>query len=126
MYYSSKDMLRASVIPVLLGASPQAFCLAWKIYLRSGIISYICDERQSAAHALNPCSKFFPLISASDPRVMIDVLTYLAAEPDHLPIIIPCNDFYSKFADQNRELLEERFIISDHKRFFDEAPMSVF
>lgn len=126
MYYSSKDMIRASVIPVLLGASPRAFCLAWKIYLRSGIISYICDERQSAAHALNPCSKFFPLISASDSSVMIDALTYLAADPDHLPIIIPCNDFYRDFTDRNRDLLEARFIISDCKRFFDEAPMSVF
>ena len=126
MYYSEKDILRASVIPVLLGSSDEAFRLSWKIYFRSGIISYVCDERRSFSQMLNPFVHFFELGARSEPDILLESLAYFASERDYLPIIVPCNEFYRDFTKQYRDSLETKFIISDSKRFFEEKPMSIF
>ena len=94
MYYDSKDMLRASVIPVLLGDSAAAHLMAAKIYLRSGIISYICDSRRSFWNYVDPFSRFFSLISSAEEGIVCEALGYLASAKDYLPIIVPCDEYF--------------------------------
>ena len=126
VYYDSKNMLRQTVIPVLLGDCARSHLFALRIYLRCGIVSYICDDRRRAADLINPTTKFFSLGSKKDARVICDILDYLASSKDYLPIIIPCNEYYRAFISENREFLEARFILSDTESFFEEKPMSVF
>ncbi|MBQ7384858.1 MAG: hypothetical protein IJV72_08735 [Clostridia bacterium] len=126
MYYDSKDMLRQTVIPVLLGDCARAHLFSLKIYFRCGIVSYMCDDKRRAADFINPTTKFFPLYSKKDTRVICDILDYLASVKDYLPIIIPCNEYYREFVRENREFLESRFILSDTESFFKQKPMSVF
>ena len=126
MYYEPKDMLRASVIPVLLGDCSAAHLMAFRIYHRCGIISYICDEKRSLVNYLNPFSRFFHLVSLTEQRTALDTLEYLSSNRDYLPIILPCNEFFQSFVEQNRDFLETRFIISDKASFFTQKPMSVF
>ena len=126
MDYNSKDMLRSCVIPVLLGDTFSAHILAAKIYFRTGIISYVCDSKISFLDYLDPLSKFFSLVSEDEEDIICQCLEYLASNKEYLPIVIPCNERYSAFADKYREFLEPRFILSDKESFFSEPPMSIF
>ncbi len=119
-------MLRATVIPVLLGDCPSAHFLAMRIYLKCGIVSYICDKKRKITDLVNPFSRFFCIHSRKETRVILDSLDYLSASKDYLPIIIPCNEFFNAFTKENEAFLEARFIISDKKSFFGQKPMSVF
>ena len=71
MYYNSKDMLRSSVIPVLLGDNLSAHLMAAKIYLRCGMISYVCDAKMTVADYIDPFSRFFSLVSETDADIII-------------------------------------------------------
>ena len=124
--YDSKDMLRTTVIPVLLGNCATAHLFAARIYLRSGIVSYICDEKRRAVDLVAPFSSFFCLQSRKEPRAILDCLEYLASSKDYLPIILPCNAFYEDFVKAHEDILASRFIISDRKSFLKQKPMSVF
>lgn len=126
MDYNSKDMLRSCVIPVLLGDTPSSHLLASKIFLRTGIISYICDSKISFLDYLDPMSKFFLLASESDGDMICTSLAYLSSNKEYLPIIIPCNEYYRSFVDKHKNFLEPRFIISDKVSFFSVPPMSIF
>lgn len=126
MRYESKDMLRASVIPVLLGDCPAAHLMAFRIYLKCGIVSYICDERRTVADYLDPFSRFFDLVSLGEQNIALSALDHLSSNRDYLPIIIPCNDYFHNFAAENKEFLEERFILSDRASFFTQKPISIF
>lgn len=126
MNYDSKDMLRATVIPVLLGDCHTAHRFAASIYFRCGIVSYVCDDKKRLLDLLDPCSRFFRLHSRKEPRVILDSLDYLASVKDYVPIIIPCNSFYEELVRENRDFLEPRFIISDRESFFVQKPMSIF
>ena len=126
MNYSEKDMIRSALLPLLLGASGEALTLSFRIYLRFGVTSYICDEGQSIIHTLNPATRFLDLGARSEPEILLESLVAISERGDYLPIIIPCDDFYRSFTARFRDTLETRFIISDRKRFFSERPMSVF
>lgn len=125
MDYNKNDMLRESVIPALLGNSAAARFMAFRIYLRYGIISYICADRPRLFDRIDPFSKFFPLHSASEEGVMLEVLDYLARDREYLPVIIPCGEYFENFVEKNREFLEARFIIADRESFFTKKPMSI-
>ena len=126
MYYNSKDMLRSSVIPVLLGDNLSAHLMAAKIYLRCGIISYVCDAKITVADYIDPFSRFFSLVSETDADIICETLDYLASNKEYLPIIIPCNERYKDLINKRKSFLEPRFIISDKESFFTEPPMSIF
>lgn len=126
MDYNSKDMLRSCVIPVLLGDTPRVHLLAAKIYLRTGITSYICGSKKSFLDYIDPFSKFFSLVSDNDGDIICEALGYLASNKEYLPIIIPCNKPYKAFVDKHQTFLEPRFIISDKESFFSLPPMSIF
>ena len=125
MGYNKNDMLRESVIPVLLGDSAAAHLLAFRIYLRFGITSYICDSKRGLLGYIDPFSKFFSVGDPAEPRAVLDALDYLSAGKDYLPIILPCCDRFSELTEKNRDFLEARFILSDRASFFNKKPMSV-
>lgn len=124
MDYSTKDMLRASLVPILLGDSFKAHLLAVRIYLRSGISSYVCDDRRRLADFIDPFSSFYSITSDLD--VALTVLGNLLPDDEYIPILIPCNSRYEQFVRENKDFLESRYIISDSRRLFEQKPMSEF
>ena len=125
MDYNRNDMLRESIIPVLLGDCPAAHLMAARIYLRFGIVSYVCGEKPRFADRIDPFSKFFALGSAAEPRVVLDSLDYLASNKDYLPILSPTDEFFCEFVKQNKDFLETGFILSDKKSFFTKKPILI-
>ena len=126
MFYDTKEMLRKSVIPVLLGDCAAAHALSFRIYFRCGVVSYVCDENRRISDYLNPFSRFFSLICQSDDDVICDALDYLSSKKDYLPVIIPCSDRFRTFVNSHRDFLESRFIIATPETIFKQTPMSIF
>ena len=124
MDYSKQDILRATLVPILLGDSIKAHLLAARIYMRSGISSYVCDDRRRFADFIDPFSRFYSI--TSDLGVALAVLGGLFPNDDYLPLLVPCTPMYEKFVAENRDFLESRYIISDSREFFSRKPMSEF
>lgn len=122
--YSKKDILRTTLVPVLLGDNFGAHLLAARIYLRSGISSYVCDDKRRFADLIDPFSSFYSI--SSEPGVALAVLGELFPNNDYIPILIPCNRYYERFVRENKEFLESRYIISDSRGLFGQKPMSEF
>jgi len=120
------DILREHLLPVLLGDTLFAHRLACKIYLRCGVISYVCDIKKTLADALNPFSRFFPVCHADMGDLLQDSLLYLASEQDFLPLLIPCTEQYRAYVEQHREELECRFLLRDPHSLFTSEPLCKF
>lgn len=118
-------MLRQSVLPVLLGDRRSAALFAWRIALRCGVESYVCDTSTSFLCSINPYAKNYLLFSESEHELILESLSYIADTPDYLPVLIVCGDKYRSFVEEKREELEARFIITDRKNAFSRMPMSV-
>lgn len=120
----ARNMLRESLIPVLLGDNARAHRLALRIYLRCGVVSYVCDTKKSLFNAIDPFSRYFPLFSREMDGVALKSLSYVASNADYLPLLIVCDDSLSELVKNNREYLEPRFIISDRASLFSTPPLS--
>ena len=122
MSYSKRDMLRDTVVPVLLGNSFSAHMLAARIYFLCGVRSYICDDKRRALDFVDPFSLHYSLVARSP--VALCSLDYLAKERELLPIIVPCDEYFADFVSENRDFLETRFVISDKASFFSLSQIS--
>ena len=114
-----KEAVRTSIIPILLGNSSATHRLSAKIYLRTGIKPYICDEKKIFADYIDPTSRFFPIFSKSNDALLCEILDYISSNSDYLPMIVPCDDRYSRFISENRAFLEQRAIITSESDFFE-------
>ena len=124
MTEEAKNMLRESIIPVLLGDNARSHLLALKIYMSCGVVSYICDAKKSPFNAIDPFSRYFPLFSREIDAVALKSLSYAASNTEYLPLLIVCDDRLLPFVSNNREYLESRFIISDRSSLFSSSPLS--
>ena len=120
----AKNMLRESIIPVLIGDNLRSHFLALKIYLNCGVVSYICDAKKSPLDLFDPFSRYFPLFSDEMGGVALNSLDYVASNTDYLPILVLCDDSRLAFVEENREFLQTRFIISDRSSLFSASPLS--
>ena len=124
MTKDAKNMLRDSVIPMLLGDSFAAHWLAFKVYFSCGVVSYVCDSKKSLLSLINPAVRFFPLFVSDSCDSAVFSLSYAADNTDYLPILVPCSDRFSAFVDSYRDHLEARFIVSDRSSLLSSIPMS--
>ena len=124
MTEEAKNLLRESLIPVLLGDNLKTHLLAMRIYLTCGVVSYICDTKKSLFNALDPFSRYFPLFSSNIDAVALKSLAYAASNTDYLPLLIVCDDKLLPFINDNREFIESRFIISNRSSLFSSSPLS--
>ena len=124
MTEEAKNLLRESLIPVLLGDNLKTHLLAMRIYLTCGVVSYICDTKKSLFNTLDPFSRYFPLFSSNIDAVALKSLAYAASNTDYLPLLIVCDDKLLPFINDNREFIESRFIISDRSSLFSSSPLS--
>lgn len=121
---SSKEMLRQSIIPILLGHSPTAFALSLKIYKKCRIRSYLCCAGTGVLALLCPTLEHFPLYSKDDFDVQLHSLEYIADAQEFLPVLIPCNEYFRRAVQERREYLERRFILTTPEKIFDAKPFS--
>ncbi len=124
MTREAKNMLRETVIPVLLGDCAASEAIALRLYFRLGVISYVCDTKKSLLSLINPSVKFFPLFITDDCDNALNSLSYISDNTDYLPILVPCAAKYAELVERNREFFESRFIISDTDSLLLSKPLS--
>ena len=119
-----KWMLKCALLPVLLGDSLSAHALSFKIYARCGVESYVCDAKRSVWSFLDPTSKFFDLISVSEGAALMSALLQIAENTDYLPVLVPMGERFSRFLEEQRDILEPRFIITTKDDIWNSAPFA--
>ena len=122
MYTAQNDVLRSSLLPILLGDSRAAHALSFKIYIRCGVRSCICDSRSSFLDLIDPSSSFFDMISDSEDAVLLEGLRYIAEESDYLLVLVPCSERFERLISEHREFFESRFILRTRENLFNSEP----
>lgn len=121
-----QKILRAHLMPILLGDSPQARRMSWRILWQCGIVSYLCDRKKSLTASLTPTCRFFPIPGTDAQDMTVLALSYLASNPEFLPILIPCTEAYEAYLTQYATLLEGRFLIRTPQQLLTLPPLSRF
>lgn len=124
MTVPSQNMLRESIIPVILGDNLRAHLLALKIFFSFGVVSYVCDVKRSPLSFIDPCTRHFPLFSKSRGGVVLESLAYLSSSPDYLLLLVSCDKELDAVIEQNRDHIEAGFIITDKEALFTSSPLS--
>ncbi len=119
-----RNTIAESIIPVLLGDGLSANLLALRIFLRLGIVSYICSEKRSLTTLLNPAARFYSTVSGKD-EIVCASLSYLAENKDYLPILLPCSPEAENFTKRHLPFLEARFIVTSKAEFFKLKPITL-
>ena len=110
------ELIRDNIQPVFLGYSAKARKTAKSLFLRYGIVSYICDTKKPPvlSSIFRVSSVFIKLISDTNFDVLCDSLFRLAdSDSSCVWILSSCKEDYSDFIEQKQEILESVFIISD-------------
>lgn len=119
-----RKILRTHLLPILLGSSPCAHRLAWRIFLQCGMISYLCDSRRHLSDTLHPTCRFFPIRRTDMQDLTVYSLQHLAADSELLPILIPCTEEYERYLNEHTERLESRFLIRTPQELLETPPLS--
>lgn len=114
------DTFRYTLIPVILGANWQAMRLANRYLRQYRVRSYIMDEVRPI-FLLPAFSLRFRKLSRIDGYVdfVISDLSRVAQEhPDQLLVLIGTTSHYRAMIEQNKQALEQYFILSDPELSF--------
>ena len=118
-----KELLRESVLPVILQNGLSAHRLSMRIFRRYKIVSLLCGNRKSLLDTLDLSCGFMRLFRTSDERIAAEQLCDLADEyRDCTFVLIPLSKRDRAFTDRYSEQLESRFIISAPDGLFSRPP----
>ena len=121
-----REEARQYFIPIILGNVPSSRKLARRIYRKYGIISLILDEKGSPLQLLDPTNRFFKLTAVKNSAFTALQLADLAEQtPYTLLLLIPCSDKYMRVVEENRELLEKSFIITNEDQVLTNSPLKI-
>ena len=123
MFYAPKETIKSYYVPVLLGTGCGSCLLSLKIFLKTGIVSYICDAKIRPLNFLYPFSRFFRAASPENTLLLVEQLRYFSEHfPDGLPVLVTLGGRYLDFIEKNRRTLENYFLICDKNSFFGIFP----
>ena len=120
-----KELLRESVLPVILQNGLSAHRLSLSIFRRYKIVSLLCGKRKGLLDALDVSCGFMRLFRTPDERIAAEQLCSLADEyRDCTFELIPLSKRDRAFVSAYAEQLESRFIISLPDKLFLRIPFA--
>ncbi len=118
------ELLRENFQPVLLGNSALARKLARELYMRFGIVSYICDTKKNFWSSLSFSYIQFKVCSPDcDELLCTELFDISALDETCVFAVIPCTDVFSDFLSRNTEKIEGRYIISEPDKIYESFPL---
>ncbi len=112
-------------LPFLLGDNLQAHKLSTKIFFKYGITSTILSEKRSLLDAVDMSSRFVDLSPTQSTSLLCEQLIALVEhDPHFLPILVPCSKEYAEALNEQRETLENFFVISSIDEIFSSSPLT--
>ena len=109
------ELIRDNIQPIILGYSAKARKTAKSLFLRYGIVSYICDMKKPSplSSLFRISSAFIKLPSGSNADIICDALFRLAAFDSSCVWILSATEDYIHFIEEKRDILESTFIITE-------------
>ena len=108
------ELIRDNIQPVILGSSAKTRKVAKELFLRYGVVSYICDEkRPSPLPSLFRISSVDLRLSSANFDVVCDELFRLAATDTSCVWLLSTTEDFADLIKEKRDILESVFIISD-------------
>ena len=112
----AREALNMSVVPILIGDGFRARSLAARAFMKYGVHSVICDEKQSAWRFVFGFGGFYKIIRTSDPRLFCEELErILELSAGGVLILTPCDNAHADLVRECEYEIEKRFIIADKK-----------
>lgn len=117
----TKQAIRSSVVPILLGNGAPSCRLAWRLYLTLGTVSLRLGTHRRPTDLLGLACLFRS--AAKDERLRLEQLLDVSEEfSDYLLLLIPTDEPSRNLLQAHRELLEPRFILSSPDEVFLHIP----
>ena len=109
------ELIRDNIQPVFLGCSAKARKTAKSLFLRYGIVSYICDTKKPPvlSSIFRVSSVFIKLISDTNFDVLCDSLFRLADSDSSCVWILSATEDYIHFIEEKKDIVEGVFIITE-------------
>jgi len=107
-----RTTIMMSVKPLLLGNSAKSLKIAFSLFLRYSLSSYIFVKDIPFFYRFIPFVSCLRLSESSDDRFVFMSIEHFTREyGESTYLLIPCTEKYRDFVDNNREILENKFII---------------
>ena len=109
------ELIRDNIQPVILGCSAKARKTARSLFLKYGIVSYICDTKNPSplSSLFRISSAFIKLPSSSNDDIICDALFRLAASDSSCVWLLCATEDYTHFIEEKKDILESTFIITE-------------
>ena len=119
-----RELMREQLIPILPDQSVRAHLLACRLFLKYGVISFLCGNRQTIPTRLDPFCRFLRL-DREDERLCAEQLADLTEKhDDRLFLLFALSEKDRAFASAYAPLLESRLILADPRSFPAEVPFA--
>ena len=121
---AAKEALSSTIVPVMLGDGPKARMLAARLFLKYGVQSIICDEKQSAWRFVFGFGGFYKIIKSSESRLVAEELERIAdVSSGGLLFVAPCSADFSRLLEEVTDRVETRFIIASSDDLLDKIAL---
>ena len=116
----AREALNTSVVPILVGDGLKARLLAAKVFMKYGVHSVICDEKQSAWRFVVGFGGFYKLLRTADARLFCEELERISElSAGGVLIIAPCSNIFSDLVSECEREIEKRFVIAKPTTLLD-------
>ncbi|MBE6534295.1 MAG: hypothetical protein E7678_04925 [Ruminococcaceae bacterium] len=113
-------------VPFLLGNNSLSHKLSRKIYRKYKIVCFILDKKQTFADIFDFSSRFINIGKSENGELISSQLIYLANQNEYtLPLLIPCSQDYRSITENNREMLESVFVITNADDVLKTSPLNI-
>ena len=121
-----RELMEETIVPIFPRQTLRAHLLALRLYLKWGVISFLCGTKKSIFTALDPTCRFLQTDS-HDGRLMSEELADFAESYGDCLFLLVC------LTEEDRALvaahishLESRMILTDSRSLFRNAPFDRF
>lgn len=121
-----REDAKSYFVPFLLGNNAISHRLSRQIYKRYKINCFILDIKGTPADIFDFSSKTIKLTQTKSASLFAKELIYLANQSRYtLPLLIVCSDKYEMFIENERDWLEQFFVISTSKDALLKSPLNI-
>lgn len=117
-----RELMRESIVPVLLDQSKNAHLMAWRLFLKWGVTSFLCGTKKSPMTSLDPVCRFLQTDRRVDRLAAEQLTDFAETGSDCLFLLIPLTGADRAFAKEYASTLESRMIVADPDTLFERAP----
>ena len=108
-----RDIMKERMVPILSDQSLRSHILAWRLFFKYGVTSFLCGSDHFLSTSLDPVCRFLRLNRSEDRLAAEQLADFVESYEDCLFFLIPMNEEDRRLTTTYSALLESRLIVSD-------------